>query len=142
MEIYRSPMMAVIWALPALCQLSLCHFRYRTSSAVHVSCMLFSMPLYQSLNYPEQIADPDRLSQDSFVVTTIKILYSRLLEMIDQIEQGIRYDVVVVEAGLQGLAAAKPYLQIEPQTSSLIVGSIRSIGGIWTGENVNPGLRI
>ena len=134
--------MAVIWALPALSQLSLCHFRYRTSSAVHVSCMLFSMPLYQSLNYPEQIADPDRLSQDSFVVTTIKILYSRLLEMIDQIEQGIRYDVVVVEAGLQGLAAAKPYLQIEPQTSSLIVGSIRSIGGIWTGENVNPGLRI
>ena len=52
-----------------------------------------------------------------------------------------RYDVVVIGAGLQGLAAAKTFLQIEPQTKLLIVDANESIGGVWAKENIYPGLR-
>ncbi|KAL8712587.1 MAG: hypothetical protein Q9220_003118 [cf. Caloplaca sp. 1 TL-2023] len=52
-----------------------------------------------------------------------------------------RYDVVVVGAGLQGLVAAKTYLQLAPHTSLLILDSGRSIGGVWAKENVYPGLK-
>ena len=81
------------------------------------------------------------MSQDSFVTTPISIASSRLLAMVGHVEQGARYDVVVVGVGLQGLAAAKTYLQIEPQTSLLIVDSNQSIGGVWARENIYPGLR-
>ena len=52
-----------------------------------------------------------------------------------------RYDVVVVGAGLQGLVAAKTFLQIEPQTSILIVDANETVGGVWAKENIYPGLR-
>ena len=51
------------------------------------------------------------------------------------------YDVVVVGAGPQGLAAAKTYLQIEPSVRLLIVDSNRTIGGVWAEENLYSELR-
>ena len=52
-----------------------------------------------------------------------------------------RYDVIVIGAGLQGLAAAKTYLQIEPSVSLLIIDSNETVGGVWAKENIYPGLR-
>lgn len=50
------------------------------------------------------------------------------------------YDVVIVGAGLQGLAAARVFLQLEPELNLLIVDSNRSVGGVWAKENIYPGL--
>lgn len=51
------------------------------------------------------------------------------------------FDVVVVGAGLQGLAAAKTYLQVEPTAGLLIIDSNRTVGGVWAKENLYPGFR-
>lgn len=51
------------------------------------------------------------------------------------------YDVVIVGAGLQGLAAARIFLQLEPELKLLIVDSNTSIGGVWAKENLYPGLK-
>lgn len=51
------------------------------------------------------------------------------------------YDVVIVGAGLQGLAAARIFLQLEPELNLLIVDSNMSVGGVWAKENLYPGLK-
>jgi len=51
------------------------------------------------------------------------------------------YDVVVIGAGLQGLAAAKTYLQLEPSAGLLIIDSNETVGGVWAKENLYPGFR-
>ena len=51
------------------------------------------------------------------------------------------YDVVIIGAGLQGLAAAKTYLQVEPSASLLIIDSNETVGGVWAKENLYPGFR-
>lgn len=61
--------------------------------------------------------------------------------MYSHIENETRYDVIVIGAGLQGLAAAKTYLKIEPQTNLLIIDSNQTVGGVWAKENIYPGLR-
>jgi len=50
------------------------------------------------------------------------------------------YDVVIVGAGLQGLATARIFLQIEPDLNLLIVDSNKTMGGVWAKENLYPGL--
>ncbi|KAL8946199.1 MAG: hypothetical protein Q9222_007378, partial [Ikaeria aurantiellina] len=50
-------------------------------------------------------------------------------------------DVVVVGAGIQGLVAAKTYLQLSPNISLLILESGRTIGGVWAEGNIYPGLK-
>ena len=50
-------------------------------------------------------------------------------------------DVVVIGAGLQGLAAAKTYLQCAPKTNLLILDTHATIGGVWSIERIYPGLR-
>ena len=50
------------------------------------------------------------------------------------------YDVVVVGAGLQGLGAARIFLQLEPELRLLIVDSNMSVGGVWAKENLYTGL--
>lgn len=51
------------------------------------------------------------------------------------------HDVVVIGAGLQGLAAAHIYTQVEPDVDLLIIDSNDSVGGTWAKENLYPGLR-
>ncbi|KAL8814190.1 MAG: hypothetical protein Q9223_006566 [Gallowayella weberi] len=55
--------------------------------------------------------------------------------------QSHHYDVLIVGAGLQGLVAAKIYLQLEPDVSLLILDSNTSIGGVWAKENIYPDLK-
>lgn len=52
----------------------------------------------------------------------------------------LKYDVVIVGAGLQGLAAARVFLQLESKLNLLIVDSNVSVGGVWAKENLYPGL--
>ena len=51
------------------------------------------------------------------------------------------YDVAIVGAGLHGLAAAKIFLEIEPAMELIIADSGNSIGGVWSEENIYPGLK-
>lgn len=51
------------------------------------------------------------------------------------------YDVVIVGAGLQGLAAARIFLQMEAELKLLIVDSNMSVGGVWAKEKLYPGLK-
>ena len=53
----------------------------------------------------------------------------------------LHIQVVVVGAGLQGLAAAKTFIQCEPNINLLVVDSNPSIGGTWSRELLYPGLR-
>lgn len=50
-------------------------------------------------------------------------------------------DVVIVGAGLQGLAAARIFLQLESELKLLIVDSNLSVGGVWAKENLYSGLQ-
>ena len=51
------------------------------------------------------------------------------------------YDVVIVGAGIQGLAAARIFLQLEPELKLLIIDSNTSVGGVWAKENLYPSLK-
>ena len=51
------------------------------------------------------------------------------------------FDVVVIGAGLQGLAAAKTFLDLESALKLIILDSGTSIGGVWSKENIYPGLK-
>ncbi|KAI4138816.1 MAG: hypothetical protein L6R39_006593, partial [Caloplaca ligustica] len=50
-------------------------------------------------------------------------------------------DVLIVGTGIQGLVAAKTYLQLSPRANLLIIDSQHSIGGVWSKENCYPGLK-
>ena len=50
------------------------------------------------------------------------------------------YDVVIVGAGLQGLATARIFLQIDPGLRMLIIDSNETVGGVWAKEKIYPGL--
>ncbi|KAL8676465.1 MAG: hypothetical protein Q9224_007285, partial [Gallowayella concinna] len=51
------------------------------------------------------------------------------------------YSILIIGAGLQGLVAAKTYLQLNPSTSLLILDSNTTIGGVWAQENIYPDLK-
>ena len=48
--------------------------------------------------------------------------------------------VIVIGAGWTGLAAAKTYLQVNPDVSLTIVDEDDSVGGVWSTSRVYPGL--
>ncbi len=50
------------------------------------------------------------------------------------------YGIVIIGAGLQGLAAARIFLQLDPELKLLIIDSNKSVGGTWAKENLYPGL--
>ena len=52
----------------------------------------------------------------------------------------LRYDVVVVGAGLQGLAAARKFLQLDPNLNLIVIERKKTIGGVWSKEQVYTGL--
>jgi dimethylaniline monooxygenase (N-oxide forming) len=48
--------------------------------------------------------------------------------------------VIVIGAGWTGLAAAKTYLQINPNVSLTIIDEDSSVGGVWSSSRIYPGL--
>ena len=50
------------------------------------------------------------------------------------------FDVIVVGAGLQGLVAAKTFLEADASLDLAILDSNKTIGGVWAKENIYPGL--
>ncbi|KAI4264585.1 MAG: hypothetical protein L6R35_007293, partial [Caloplaca aegaea] len=50
-------------------------------------------------------------------------------------------DVLIIGAGIQGLVAAKTFLQLSPHTDLLILDSQHSIGGVWAKENCYTDLK-
>ena len=50
------------------------------------------------------------------------------------------YDVIVIGAGIQGLVAAKTFLQCNPSINLCLIDSGTSIGGVWKKELIYPGL--
>ncbi|KAI5361407.1 Putative flavin monooxygenase, FAD/NAD(P)-binding domain superfamily [Septoria linicola] len=49
--------------------------------------------------------------------------------------------VVVVGAGMAALIAAKAYLQCAPSTKLVILDDKKTVGGVWTQDNIYPGLQ-
>ncbi|EAU37658.1 predicted protein [Aspergillus terreus NIH2624] len=50
-------------------------------------------------------------------------------------------EVIVVGAGIGGLAAAKTYLELSPGTSLLLIEKRPTLGGVWAEENCYEGLK-
>lgn len=50
------------------------------------------------------------------------------------------FDVIVVGAGLQGLVAARTFLELEPALKLVVVDSGAFVGGVWAEGKVYPGL--
>ncbi|KAH8805407.1 hypothetical protein F5884DRAFT_736448 [Xylogone sp. PMI_703] len=50
-------------------------------------------------------------------------------------------DLLIVGAGLHGLAIAKTYVQVNPDAHILVVDQAESIGGSWAKERLYPGLK-
>ncbi|KAF2166957.1 hypothetical protein M409DRAFT_66464 [Zasmidium cellare ATCC 36951] len=51
------------------------------------------------------------------------------------------HDILITGAGLSGLSAAHTFLTIDPSLSLLILDSKPSLGGVWSTEQIYPGLR-
>jgi len=51
-----------------------------------------------------------------------------------------KYHVIIVGAGLSGIAAAKTYLELDPSVSIIILDDNSSIGGVWSKSRVYPHL--
>ncbi|KAM3421912.1 Dimethylaniline monooxygenase [N-oxide-forming] 2 [Cercospora zeina] len=56
-------------------------------------------------------------------------------------EQEEHFEVVVVGAGMAALVAAKGYLECAPQTDLVIFDDKKTVGGVWSKENIYPGLQ-
>ncbi|KAH8599836.1 hypothetical protein B0O99DRAFT_344360 [Bisporella sp. PMI_857] len=52
-----------------------------------------------------------------------------------------RVDLVIVGAGVYGLAAAKTYLQITPSAKIILFESASTLGGTWSQHRLYPGLK-
>ncbi|KAL2261171.1 hypothetical protein VTK26DRAFT_4605 [Humicola hyalothermophila] len=50
-------------------------------------------------------------------------------------------DLVVIGAGIHGLAAGKTFHQLDPSKSLAILDSGSSLGGVWSKERLYPGLK-
>ncbi|KAG8845066.1 hypothetical protein FRB96_002736 [Tulasnella sp. 330] len=50
-------------------------------------------------------------------------------------------NVVIIGAGVNGLIAAKTYLQVDPSINLLIVDAAPAIGGTWAEHRLYPGLK-
>ncbi|KAK7531682.1 uncharacterized protein J3D65DRAFT_122192 [Phyllosticta citribraziliensis] len=51
------------------------------------------------------------------------------------------FDLIVIGAGWNGLAAAKTYIELHPTENVLVIDSAESIGGVWSQERLYPGLK-
>jgi dimethylaniline monooxygenase (N-oxide forming) len=48
--------------------------------------------------------------------------------------------VIIIGAGWYGIAAAKMYLEVNPEVSLTIIDADSSIGGTWSASRIYPGL--
>ncbi|KAJ6256440.1 hypothetical protein Dda_8941 [Drechslerella dactyloides] len=53
-----------------------------------------------------------------------------------------RFDLVIVGAGINGLYAARAYLEVQPSIKLVIVDSLSSVGGVWARDRIYPGLNV
>ncbi|PNS15024.1 Thiol-specific monooxygenase [Sphaceloma murrayae] len=53
----------------------------------------------------------------------------------------VHHDVVVIGAGIGGLAAAKTYLELAPETDLVLLEARETVGGVWAAENCYDGLK-
>ncbi|KAF2685481.1 FAD/NAD(P)-binding domain-containing protein [Lentithecium fluviatile CBS 122367] len=51
------------------------------------------------------------------------------------------FDVVIVGAGIHGLAMLKTYRDVNPQASILVLDRESSLGGVWAKDRLYPGLK-
>ena len=51
------------------------------------------------------------------------------------------FDLVIIGAGVHGLAMAKTYLEVNPRDRVQLLDSQASIGGVWAKERLYPGLK-
>ncbi|KAF3150374.1 hypothetical protein TWF569_004759 [Orbilia oligospora] len=52
------------------------------------------------------------------------------------------FDLVIVGAGINGLLAAKAFLDIQPSIKIVVLDSLGSVGGVWAKERIYPGLNV
>jgi cation diffusion facilitator CzcD-associated flavoprotein CzcO len=50
------------------------------------------------------------------------------------------FDLVIVGAGIHGLATLKTYREVNPSASILVVDKDASLGGVWSNQRLYPGL--
>ncbi|KAL4899972.1 hypothetical protein BDW74DRAFT_183288 [Aspergillus multicolor] len=55
--------------------------------------------------------------------------------------KGENVDLVIIGAGLHGLAAVKTALQLDPDVNLVVLDSAGSVGGVWAAERLYEGLR-
>ncbi|GAP83080.1 putative flavin-binding monooxygenase-like family protein [Rosellinia necatrix] len=51
-----------------------------------------------------------------------------------------RVDVAIIGAGWYGLASARTYLRLRPETNLIIIDSDNSVGGVWSKDRLYPNL--
>ncbi|KAJ6006417.1 hypothetical protein N7451_004361 [Penicillium sp. IBT 35674x] len=51
------------------------------------------------------------------------------------------FDVIIVGTGVGGLAAAKTYIELSPQTDLILIEKRATLGGVWAKENCYEGLK-
>ena len=51
------------------------------------------------------------------------------------------FDLVVIGAGIHGLATTKTYRNVHPEASILVLDKSSFIGGVWAKDRLYPGLR-
>ena len=50
------------------------------------------------------------------------------------------FDLVIIGAGIHGLAVLKTYRDVHPHASILVLDKASSIGGVWAKDKLYPGL--
>ncbi|KAF2703065.1 FAD/NAD(P)-binding domain-containing protein [Pleomassaria siparia CBS 279.74] len=55
-------------------------------------------------------------------------------------EESTPYDLVIIGAGIHGIAALKTYRDVHPTASILVLDKGTSIGGVWAKDHLYPGL--
>jgi cation diffusion facilitator CzcD-associated flavoprotein CzcO len=50
------------------------------------------------------------------------------------------FDLVIIGAGIHGIAVLKTYRDVNPTASILVLDKGSSLGGVWAKDNLYPGL--
>ena len=50
-------------------------------------------------------------------------------------------ELLIVGAGLRGIAMAKTYHEVHPKADMIIMDSAETVGGVWAKARLYPGLR-